>query len=81
MYDGMSRLLVDNPIDRYLTNSQMRPQLKTARMEASRSMSSMSVPARTSRASGCPRRTVLSTRSLGIYQASADAIFAEWHSV
>jgi hypothetical protein len=65
MYDGKSRLLADNPIDHYLTNSQMLPQLKTTGMEASRSMSSRSVPARTRRASGCPRRTVLSTRSCG----------------
>ena len=65
MCDGKSRLLVDNPIDRYLTNSQILAELKTTRMRASRSMSSMSVPATTRRASGCPRRTVLSTRSCG----------------
>ena len=28
MYDGKSKLLVDNPLDRYLINSRMLPDLK-----------------------------------------------------
>ena len=29
MYDGKTQLLIDNPIDRYLINSPMMPELKT----------------------------------------------------
>ena len=29
MYDGKTQLLVDNPLNRYLINSPMLPQLKT----------------------------------------------------
>ena len=61
MYDGKSQLLIKNPINRYLINSPMLPNMKKNADGSLTLYIQKDRPARTRNPTGCPRRT---TRSI-----------------
>ena len=65
MYDGKSQLLIENPINRYLINSPMLPNVKKTRMARSRFTSKTSRRARTRKAIGCQPQPTQFTWSCG----------------
>ena len=63
MYDGKTQLLIKNPIDRYLINSPMLPNLKRNADGSLTIYIQNKSPGPDKEATGCPRRTVRSTSS------------------
>ena len=63
MYDGKTQLLVKNPIDRYLINSPMLPDLKKNPDGSITIISRTPRPARTRKRTGCRRRKARSISS------------------
>ena len=62
MYDGKTQLLIENPINRYLINSPMLPNMKkNADGSLTIYIQNDSPGARTRNQIGCPRRTARST--------------------
>ena len=61
MYDAKSQLLVANPINRYLINSPMLPDLKKNGDGSLTLYVQKDSPARTRRRTGCPHRMMNST--------------------
>jgi hypothetical protein len=63
MYDGKTQLLVENPINRYLINSPMLPQMKKNPDGSLTIYVQKDAPAPTRRPTGCLHRTARSTWS------------------
>ena len=61
MYDGKTQLLIKNPINRYLINSPMLPNMKKNADGSLTLYIQKDSPAQTKKPTGCPRRTARST--------------------
>jgi hypothetical protein len=63
MYDRKTQLLIDNPLNRYLINSPMLPDLRRTPTARSPSTFRRTHPVRTRSRTGCPPRTDRSSSS------------------
>ncbi len=61
MYDGKTQLLIENPINRYLINSPMLPDLKKNADGSLTLYIQKDSPGKDKRRTGCRPRTVRST--------------------